>query len=102
MPFSPLQITVRTLLDLSNSLGTLISQRKFSRKKKLGPFRRRDRMILKQITPPKDITFLKLGLSLVSEEHSKVGNVSNLWFLYSLCKCEKNKLRLLSSKKVGF
>ena len=85
-------------MDLSNSLGTLRSQKKT----KLDSFRRRDRMILKQITPPKDITFLKLGLSLVSEEHSKVGNVSNLWFLYSLCKCEKNKLRLLSSKKVGF
>ena len=60
-------------------------------------------MILKQITPPKVITFLKSGLSLVSEEQGKVGSVlSNLWFLYSLCKCEKNKLRLLSSKKVGF
>ena len=58
-------------------------------------------MALKQITPPKDIAFLKSGLSLVGEEHGKVGSASNLWFLYSLCKCEKNKLRLLSSKKVG-
>ena len=58
-------------------------------------------MTLKQIIPPKDIAFLKSGLSLVGEEHGKVGSASNLWFLYSLCKCEKNKLRLLSSKKVG-
>ena len=47
-------------------------------------------MALKQITPPKDIAFLKSGLSLVGEEHGKVGSASNLWFLYSLCKCEKN------------
>ena len=59
-------------------------------KKKIDSFRRRDRMILKQITPPKDIAFLKSGLSLVSEEQRKVGSASNLWFLYSLCKCEKN------------
>ena len=83
-------------MDLSNSLGTLRSQKKT----KLDSFRRRDRMV-KQITPPRDIPFLKSGLSLVGEEHGKVGSASNLWFLYSLCKCEKNKLRLLSSKKVG-
>ena len=31
-----------------------------------------------------------LHLSLVGEEHGKVGSASNLWFLYSLRKCEKN------------
>ena len=76
-------------MDLSNSLRTFRSQRNFNRKKKLDSFRRRDRMILKQITPPKDIAFLKSGLSLAGEEHGKVGSASNLWFLYSLCKCEK-------------
>ena len=72
-------------MDLSNSLGTLTEK-----KKNLDSFRRRDRMILKQITPPKDIAFLKSGLSLFGEEHGKVGSASNLWFPYSLCKCEKN------------
>ena len=47
-------------------------------------------MILKQIAPPKDIVLLKSGMSLIGEEHGKVGSASNLWFLYSLCKCEKN------------
>ena len=71
-------------MDLSNSLGTLRSQKKT----KLDSFRRRDRMV-KQITPPRDIPFLKSGLTLVGEEHGKVGSASNLWFLCSLCKCEK-------------
>ena len=69
-------------------------------KKKLDSFRRRDRMILKQITPPKDIAFLKSGLSLVGEEHGKVGSASNLWFLYSLCKCEKI-IKAVKFQKVG-
>ena len=50
-------------MDLSNSLGTLRSQKKT----KLDSFRRRDRMV-KQITPPRDIPFLKSGLSLVGGE----------------------------------
>ena len=82
-------------MDLSNSLGTLRSQKKT----KLNSFRRRDRMV-KQITPPKDIAFLKSGLSLVGEEHVKVGSASNLWFLYSLCKCEKI-IKAVKFQKVG-
>ena len=57
-------------------------------------------MALKQITPPKDIAFLKSGLSLVGEEHGKVGSASNLWFLYSLCKCEKI-IKAVKFQKVG-
>ena len=82
-------------MDLSNSLGTLRSQKKT----KLNSFRRRDRMV-KQITPPRDIPFLKSGLSLVGEEHGKVGGASNLWFLYSLCKCEKI-IKDVKFQKVG-
>ena len=81
-------------MDLSNSLGTL------TEKKKLDSFRRRDLMILKQITPPKDTAFLKSGLALVGEEHGKVGSASNLWFLYSLCKCEKI-IKAVKFQKVG-
>ena len=73
LPFSPLHITVRILMDLSDSLGTLRSQKIT----KLDSFRGRDRMV-KQITPPRDIPFLKSGLSLVGEEHGKVGSASNL------------------------
>ena len=82
-------------MDLSNSLGTLRSQKKT----KLDSFRRRDRMV-KQITPPRDIPFLKSGLSLVGEEHGKVGSASNLWFLCSLCKCEKI-IKAIKFQKVG-
>ena len=82
-------------MDLSNSLGTLRSQKKT----KLNSFRRRDRMV-KQITPPRDIPFLKLALSLVGEEHGKVGSASNLWFLCSLCKCEKI-IKAVKFQKVG-
>ena len=83
-------------MDLSNSLGTLRSQKKT----KLDSFRRRDRMV-KQITPPRDIPFLKSGLSLVGEEHGKVGmSASNLWFLCSLCKCEKI-IKAVKFQKVG-
>ena len=59
-------------------------------------------MALKQITPPKDIAFLKSGLSLVGEEHGKVGSASNLWFLCSLhvCKCEKI-IKAVKFQKVG-
>ena len=57
-------------------------------------------MALKQITPPNDIAFLKSGLSLVGEEHGKVGSASNLWFLCSLCKCEKI-IKAVKFQKVG-
>ena len=82
-------------MDLSNSLGTLRSQKKT----KLDSFRRLDRMV-KQITPPRDIPFIKSGLSLVGEEHGKVGSASNLWFLCSLCKCEKI-IKAVKFQKVG-
>ena len=57
-------------------------------------------MILKQIAPTKDIVLLKSGMSLVGEEHGKVGSASNLWFLYSLCKCEKI-IKAVKFQKVG-
>ena len=55
-------------------------------------------MALKQITPPNDIAFLKSGLSLVGEEHGKVGSASNLWFKPTSSK-QMHLLRIYLSPK---
>ena len=99
------KITVRTLLDLSNSLRTLRSQRNFNRKKKLDSFRRRDRMILKQITPPKDIALLKSGLSLVSEEQATKSTakleVQVICGFFIHCVSVKKIIKAVKFQKVG-
>ena len=87
-------------MDLSYSLGTLRSQRNFNRKKKLDSFRRRDRMILKQITPPKDIAFLKSGLLEVQVICGFFIHCVSVKKIIKAVKFQKSRFKPISSKQM--